>query len=138
MPITDVWNIPYFTKKKLVTSEFLEEKIRCKTQLMLFLPDTYKIERLSRSFIFTLIKHVTPDLYEEIKTLAKEEIAFAKTKKYNEISLEVKNEFYEAIINEPNLEVYKTYNHKDHDINRKCTFIRTKNKGQLIEGLKKN
>ncbi len=104
-PISNAYNIQYFSKSDTLTNNYLDTILRSKPQLKAYLPDEWKISRMSRSFIFTLLKSITPTLYEELKELAKANVKSRKLKKYEVVEVEVKAEFEELLNEIPDLEV---------------------------------
>ncbi len=75
-----------------MTNSYIENQLKAHQQLLLFLPDGFKIGSLSRGFIFTLIHQIKPDLYEKMKQLVREQRILRKQKKHSQFEIDVKGD----------------------------------------------
>ncbi len=64
---TDALTLKLYTKPAVGTSKQLANLIRISEPMMKFIPEKCKITRLPRSFLFTLIHEIAPEIYESLK-----------------------------------------------------------------------
>jgi hypothetical protein len=105
VPITDAYNLNYFWKNKLCTSEYISKKIENNLDIKKYLPENFKIKRLSRSFLFTLLYHVAPDFYSSLKRNVESENENNRMKKLESSYVEVDEDICKSILEKKELKV---------------------------------
>ena len=73
--------------------------------LKLYLPDNLKLKRLPKSFIYTLIYHLKPNIYNDLKLLCEKNKANKRQQILNEAFIEVDEDVLKEILNVEPLEV---------------------------------
>jgi hypothetical protein len=109
VPITNAFNLNYFWKTKLCTADYLKKLIESNPILKNYLPDDYTISRLSRDFIFTLFKTVTPDLYTALKNDVNVENDNNRLKKFENAYIELDEDVLKSVLEKKELKVCYTY-----------------------------
>jgi hypothetical protein len=77
--------------------------------LKTYLPDNYKINRLSRDFIFTLIYTITPDVYKNMKSSVEIQNDSNRMKRLENSYIKVDQDVLESVLEKKELKVYAIF-----------------------------
>jgi len=99
-------DLPFFKKRELVTTKHLGQLISGSTAVKEYLPDSVKVRKLPRSFLFTLIFSVQPILYADLKKKVEARKASQQFKALAETTIVLHNEILAQIDSIPEEEVF--------------------------------
>jgi hypothetical protein len=108
VPVTDAYNLTYFWKTKLCTAQYFNSLIDNNPILKTYLPDNYKVNRLSRDYLFTLLRTVTPDLYNSLKSHVDVENDNNRLKKFENAYIELDEDILKSVLEKKELKVIYT------------------------------
>ena len=91
------FKLNYFRGDGALTKNFLIKIVKSKVDYEKYLPDNIKYENLSKDFLFSLIAHVDPLTYSAMYDLYKKKVSSNIYKKWNEYSINVKEDMMQSI-----------------------------------------